>query len=61
MLDLLKDTLNSLSLWFNVVPSLEKLFQAVVSRNEQVNLQPTLNNWAGDASLTIFVTDCRCR
>ena len=50
MLDLLKDTQN--------VPSLEKLCQEVVARNEQHNLQPTLNNDAGGASLTIFVADC---
>ena len=49
----------SSSSWFNVVPSLEKLCQAVVARNEQANLEPTLNNGAGGASLTIFVTDCR--
>ena len=59
MLDLLKDTQNSPSSWFNVVPSLEKLYQAVLVRNDQVNLQPTLNKGAGDASLTIFLTDCR--
>ena len=47
------------SSWFNVVPSLEKLYQAVLVRNDQVNLQPTLNKGAGDASLTIFLTDCR--
>ena len=59
MLDLLKDTQNSPSSWFNVVPSLEKLYQAVLVRNDQVNLQPTMNKGAGGASLTIFVTDCR--
>ena len=59
MLDLLKDTQNSPSSWFNVVPSLEKLSQAVLVRNDQVNLQPTMNKGAGGASLTIFVTDCR--
>ena len=34
--------------------SLEKLRQAVVARNDQVNLQPTLNKEAGGASLTIL-------
>ena len=29
--------------WFNVVPSLEKLRQAVVTRNEKAKWQPTLN------------------
>ena len=41
-----------------VVPSLEKLCQAVVARNDQTNLQPILNKGAGGASLTISVTDC---
>ena len=27
-------------------------------KNDQANLQPTLNKEAGGASLTIFVTDC---
>ena len=45
--------------WFNIVPSLEKLCQAVEEKNDQANLQPTLNKGAGGASLTIFVTDCR--
>ena len=58
MLDLLKNTQNSSSPWFNVVSSLEKLCQAVVARNDQANLQPTLNKGAGGQSLTIFVTDC---
>ena len=59
MLELLKDTQNSPSSWFNVVPSLEKLCQAVVARNDKANLQPTLNKGTEGASLTIFVTDCR--
>ena len=54
MLDLLKDTQNFTSSWFNVVPSLKKLCQAVVVRNEQVNLQPTLNKGAWDTSLTFL-------
>ena len=58
MLVLLKYTQNSNSPWFNAVPSLEELCQAVVARNDQVNLQPTLNKGAAGASLTIFVTDC---
>ena len=57
VLDLLKDTQNSPFPWFNVVPSLEKLCQAMVGRNDQTNLQPTLNNGAGGASFTIFVID----
>ena len=59
MLDLLQDTQNSHSRLFNVVPSLENLFQIVVDKKNQVNLQPTLNKGAGGASITIFVTDCR--
>ena len=55
MLDMLKNIQNSI---FNVVPILEQLCQAVVAKNEQENLQPTLNEGAGDAILTIFVTDC---
>ena len=58
MLDLLKDTQNSISPWLNVVASLENLCQAVVARNGQANLQPILNREAVGASLTIFVTDC---
>ena len=58
MLVLLKYTQNSNSPWFNAVPSLEELCQAVVARNDQANLQPTLNKGAAGASLTIFVTDC---
>ena len=38
--------------------SLEKLYQAVVVRNDQPNLQPTLNKGPWGAGLTIFVTDC---
>ena len=58
MLDLLKDIQNPPSLWFNVVPSLEKLCQAAVARNDQANFQPTLNKGTGSSSLTIFVTGC---
>ena len=70
MLDLLKDTQIFLSLWFNVVPGLEKLCQAVleklcqavleklcqavVARNDQANLKPTLNKGIGEAGLTII-------
>ena len=57
MLDLLKDTQNSLS-WFNVAPSLETLCQAVMARNGRANLQPALNKMAVGTSLTTFVTDC---
>ena len=56
---MLKDTQKFPSPWFNVVPSLEKLCWAVVARNDQANLQRTLNKEAGSASLTIFVADCR--
>ena len=59
VLNLLKDTQNSPSPWFNIVPSLEKLCQAVEEKNDQADLQPTLNKGIGGASLTIFVTDCR--
>ena len=55
MLDLLKDAQKCLSPWFNVVPRLEKLCQAVVAKNNQEKLQPTLNKGAGGTSLTIFV------
>ena len=58
MLDLLKNTQDSLSPWLNVVASLKKLCQAVVVKNDQENFQPTLNKRAGGASLTIFVTGC---
>ena len=58
MLDLLKDTQNSSSPLVNVVTSLEKLCQAVVVSNEQADLQATLSKETGDASLSIFVTDC---
>ena len=40
------------------MPSLEKLCQAVVARNEEANLQPTLNEGAEGVGLTVFVTDC---
>ena len=43
---------------FNRVQSLKKLCQAVVGRNDEVNLQPTLNKGAGGARLTTFVIDC---
>ena len=58
MLDLLKDIRILLIFWFGVVPSLEKLYQVVVTRNDRANLQPTLNKRAEGAILTIFVTDC---
>ena len=41
--------------WHSIAPGLKKLCQAVLVRNEQANLQPTLNKGAGGASLTIFV------
>ena len=44
--------------WLNVVPRLKKLGRAVLARNEQANLQRTLNKTAGGTSLTIFITDC---
>ena len=58
MFDMFKDTQNSPSSQFNAAPSLKKLYQAVVARNDQANLQPTLNKKVGGSSLTIFVTDC---
>ena len=42
----------------NVMPSLKKLCQAVLSMNEQAILQPTSNKGAGCPSLTMFVIDC---
>ena len=39
------------------VGGVEKLYQAVVARNDQTNLGLTLNMGAGDASLAIFVID----
>ena len=42
----------------NVMPSLKKLCQAVLSMNEQANLQPTSNKGAGCPSLTMFAIDC---
>ena len=44
MFDMLKDTQNSPSLWFNVVLSLKK------ARNEQANLQLSLREGAEAAS-----------
>ena len=43
MLDLFKDTSDCPSPSSSVVPSLEKLCQAVVIRNDKANLQTTLN------------------
>ena len=54
MLDLLNVTQSSPSLWFYIVPSLEKICQAVVARNDQANLQPTLDKVDEGASLTIL-------
>ena len=54
MLELLKYTQISPSPSFNLLPSLEKVCQAVVARNDQENLQPILNG----ATLTIRVSDC---
>ena len=39
---------------FYIVPSLEKIYQAVVARNDQANLQPTLDKVDEGASLTIL-------
>ena len=55
MLDLLKDTQDSLSPWFDVERSLEKLCQAVVARKDQAHLQQTLNKGAGSTSLSHFL------
>lgn len=46
MFDLLEDSQNHSS-WFNVVPSLQNLCWAVEARDEEANLQPTLNKEAG--------------
>ena len=48
-----KDTQTFPSPRSNFVSSLEKLCQAVVARNQQVNLQSTLNKGLGSASLAI--------
>ena len=32
--------------------------QGSKDQKRAANLQPTLNKWGGEASLTIFVTDC---
>ena len=57
--DFLKFTQKSTLPRFNVVTTLKKICQALLARIEQANLQRTLNKGAGDASLTIFVTDSR--
>ena len=58
ILDLLKITQNSPSSWLNVVPSLRS--HASQWRTEMnSNLQSTLNKGGGEATLTIFVIDCR--
>ena len=44
--------------WLNPVLSLKKLFEAVMSRKELANLQPTLNAEEDGAKLTNFLTDC---
>ena len=54
MLELLKYTQISPSPSFNLLPSLEKVCQAVVASNDQKNLQPILNG----ATPTIHVSDC---
>ena len=59
MFNLLKDTQNFPSPWFNVVPSLKKLCQTLVARYDEANLQPTLNKGEVGVSLTIFVTNSR--
>ena len=46
MFDLLEDSQNH-SPWFNVVPSLQNLCWAVEARDEEANLQPTLNKETG--------------
>ena len=61
LLHLLRDTQNSPSPLVKCCVKNGKamLFQAVVARNDQGNMQPTLNKESGGASLTIFVIDCR--
>ena len=56
--DLLKDTEDCACPLTKCLPILKKLFKTVQARNEQANLQPTLNKEGDVASLTIFVTDC---
>ena len=55
---LIKDTQDCECPLTKCLPILKKLFKTVKARNEQVNLQPTLNKEGEVASLTIFVTDC---
>ena len=45
------------SCWLNFVPSLKNLRQVVPARNEQANLQPTLNKEEGVWVSQLFVTD----
>lgn len=59
LFDRVKDAQNSPFSWLGVVPSLTKLCQEVTKMNKQSNLQPALNKWGGEASIAIFVTDCR--
>ena len=56
--DLLKGTQDCACPLTKCLPIPKKLFKTVQARNEQANLQPTLNKEGDVASLTIYVTDC---
>ena len=54
MFDILKDTQNSSSPLFNVAPSLEKLCQAMVARNDRANLGCKSQIWGQAVQVTLF-------
>ena len=56
--DLLKDTQDCACPLTKCLSIVKKLFKTVQARNEQANLQPTLNKEGDVASFTIFVCDC---
>ena len=56
--DLLKDTQDCACPLTKCLSIPKKLFKTVQARNEQANLQPTLNKEGDVASLTIYITDC---
>ena len=56
--DLLKGTKDYACPLTKCLPIPKKFFKTVQARNEQANLQPTLNKEGDVGSLTIFVSDC---
>ena len=52
---LLKDNQNCPSHWLNGMPRMKKLFEAVLTKNEQANLQPILIKVRLGASLSQFL------